>query len=66
MTQPIAQADTPEWHELRSKGFGASEAAAVAGLSQYETPLHVYMRKRGEMPPVQETKPMRRPGDIKC
>lgn len=57
---PIAQAETAEWHAARNQGFGASEAAAVAGLSQYETPLHVYLRKRGELPATEETKPMRR------
>lgn len=51
--------DTPEWHAARATGIGASEAAAACGLSSYETPLHVYARKVGELAPVEETPAMR-------
>ena len=58
---------TPEWYAIRKFDpkrkpcvvFGASEAAAVCGLGHYQTPLHVYLRKRGEIPDVEETDAMR-------
>lgn len=58
---------TPDWHALRAFNpkrkpcvvFGASEAAAVCGLGKYQTPLHVYLLKRGEIPPIEETDAMR-------
>lgn len=40
--------DTPEWEEERRKSVGASEVAAVLGLSAYGvTPLDVYKQKHG-------------------
>lgn len=57
--EPIAMPETPEWHAARSTGIGASELAAAAGLSEYETPLHIYARKRGEIPDQAETVAMR-------
>lgn len=43
----IAMPDTPEWFAARTRSIGASEAAAVCGLSRYETPMSVYLRKVG-------------------
>lgn len=43
----MASALTIESHELRSKGVGASEVAALVGLDPYSTALDVYMRKLG-------------------
>lgn len=42
---------TGERLELRKKTLGASEIAAVAGLSSYESALDIYLRKTGVMPP---------------
>lgn len=39
--------DSPEWHEARRNGLGASEVAAILGLSKWQTPLSVYMAKMG-------------------
>lgn len=39
--------DSPEWHEARRDSIGASEVAAVLGLSKWATPLTVYMAKMG-------------------
>jgi putative phage-type endonuclease len=39
--------DTPEWLEERRKSVGASEVAAIMGLSQWATPLDVYKSKLG-------------------
>ena len=49
-TQPIRgpMPHTPEWDAMRLTSFGASEAAAVCGLSKYDQPLNIYRRKIGE------------------
>lgn len=39
--------DTPEWEQERRGSIGASELAAVLGLSPYGTPLDVYKHKKG-------------------
>lgn len=39
--------DTPEWEAERRLSVGASEVAAVMGLSRYNTPLDVYRHKLG-------------------
>lgn len=38
---------TDEWHEFRKLGIGASDAAAILGMSQYKTPCDVYRDKKG-------------------
>lgn len=59
--QPIRCADamSPEWFEDRKNSIGASEISAAAGLSPYQTPLELYSRKRGEIPPLEDNDPMR-------
>ncbi len=42
---------TQDWVDERSNYIGGSEVAAVLGLSQYSTPLQVWMRKKGILPP---------------
>lgn len=39
--------DSAEWHEARRSSLGASEVAAVLGLSPWQTPLSVYQVKMG-------------------
>lgn len=39
--------DSPEWHEARTHSLGASEVAAVLGLSPWQTRLSVYRVKMG-------------------
>lgn len=39
--------DSAKWHEARTSSLGASEVAAVLGLSDWQTPLSVYMAKMG-------------------
>lgn len=55
----VAPALSEAWFAARSTGIGASEVAIAAGLSPYQTPLELYSRKRGELPPLEETDPMR-------
>lgn len=38
----------------RTTYLGGSDAAAALGLSPWETPLHLYLEKRGELPPPGE------------
>ncbi len=54
----VAQTGTDEWYAARSTGIGASEAAAACGRSQYETPLHVYARKVGELAETRDNEAM--------
>lgn len=44
---PEFEQDSPEWHEARRQGLGASEVAAVLGLSPWQTPLSVWRTKQG-------------------
>jgi putative phage-type endonuclease len=44
---PALEVDSPEWHDARRTSLGASEVAAVLGLSRYQTPLDVYKAKMG-------------------
>ena len=39
--------DTPEWEQERRASVGASEVAAVMGLSPYNTALDVFKHKHG-------------------
>jgi putative phage-type endonuclease len=55
----VASPNDPAWREARYTGIGASEAAAACGVSEYETPLHIYMKKRGDLPESEETQSMR-------
>lgn len=43
----LEKPDTPEWFEKRREGLGASDSAAVLGLSPWSTPLDVYRSKMG-------------------
>ena len=54
-----ATMDRAAWLAERLTGIGASEAAAVCGVSDYETPLDVYLRKVGVAPEKPETPRMR-------
>ena len=42
---------TPEWRAKRSEIIGSSEAAAACGMSEYKTPLQLYLEKIGEIDP---------------
>lgn len=49
-----------QWLADRRKGIGASEIAAVLGISPWTTPLELYLDKRGEIPPQEDTPILRR------
>jgi putative phage-type endonuclease len=48
------------WLEERRNGIGASDIPILAGLSPWSSPMAVYLEKRGETPPVEETPEMAR------
>lgn len=50
---------TAEQQAVRNTGIGASEIAAIVGLSPYESVLDVYLRKIGEAPDRADTPHMR-------
>lgn len=50
---------TDEWLALRRTGIGASEAAAVLGVSPYASPLRIWGEKVGALAPPEETEAMR-------
>src|SRR5690606_3411152 len=43
-----------QWLEERRKGIGGSDAAAIAGLARYRSPIQVYMEKLGLIEPPEE------------
>jgi putative phage-type endonuclease len=55
----VGDASRGRWHEERTKGIGASEAAQAIGVSKYGTPLELYLRKIGELPPIETNRAMR-------
>lgn len=55
---PTVDIDRKQWLEQRRKGIGGSDAAAIAGLSRYRSPIQVYMDKLGLIEPVEENEAM--------
>ena len=49
-----ATAYTDEWFSQRQSMFGASEAAAVCGMSRWSQPLDVFARKQGSIKEARE------------
>lgn len=47
-----------EWLELRRQGIGGSDAAAIAGLNPWKSPIEVYLDKIGEMPEQEDNERM--------
>lgn len=40
--------DTSQWHQLRGKGIGGSDAGIVMNVSQYRTPYELWEEKSGK------------------
>lgn len=57
-TLNLSLAKDAGWHEWRAGGIGASECAAVLGISPYQTAWELYHRKLGLLPPVEESDAM--------
>lgn len=56
---PVEQ-DTPEWHLLRNNCIGSSDAAAIIGVSKWDTPRSTFRRKKGRLAPKKMTPSMNR------
>lgn len=50
---------TEEWKNQRSNYIGGSEVATILGKNPYCTPLQLWLRKRGELPPIEDSDIMR-------
>ncbi|MFD2924200.1 YqaJ viral recombinase family protein [Halobacillus naozhouensis] len=50
-----ADMEHKEWLESRKKGIGGSDAASIAGLNKWKSPMVVYMEKIGEAPNTEPT-----------
>lgn len=50
--------DLANWHNVRATVTTASNIAALAKLSKWETPWSLYQRRKGLLPPVEETEAM--------
>ena len=45
LIEDLPEAGTPEWHEMRRRGVGASEVAAACGLSRWTSRYSLWDRK---------------------
>lgn len=50
--------NSPEWHAARRNGIGASEIAAVVGLSPFESAFSLWHRKKGNLPGADPSNPL--------
>ncbi|PAB61340.1 YqaJ viral recombinase family nuclease [Anaeromicrobium sediminis] len=48
-----------EWLDQRSKGIGGSDAAAIAGLNPWKSPIGVYLDKTGQAESLNDNERMR-------
>jgi len=48
-----------DWLDLHNRHIGASDAGGVMSLSSWDTPLSIYVRKKGLVPPKEENSHMR-------
>lgn len=49
-----------EWLEVRKSGIGSSEVPTILGLNPFDTPYQLWLRKTGQIPPVEENAAMKR------
>lgn len=52
------EAGSPEWHAVRRGRLGASEIAAVLGLSKWQSPFSLWHLKAGNVEPQRDTAQM--------
>jgi len=51
----IKPSNHDEWLKVREEGIGASEVAAVVGLSPWDSPFSLWLKKTKQVPPIDET-----------
>lgn len=54
----IRPKDHAEWLAERGKGIGASDVGAILGLSPFETPFSLWLKKTGQVEPEPENEAM--------
>ena len=47
-----------EWLQSRKEGIGASEVGAILGLSKFDTPFSIWLKKTGQVEPEPENEAM--------
>lgn len=50
----LSELSHSDWLEMRRKGIGGSDAAAIAGMSQYSSAFSVYLDKLGKVPEAED------------
>ena len=55
----IRPASHEEWLAERSKGIGASDVGAILGISPFESPFSLWLKKTGQVPPEPENMAMK-------
>lgn len=48
-----------QWLDVRNRGIGGSDIAAIAGLNPFKSAIDVFLDKTGKIPPVQENAKMK-------
>ena len=51
VSTPTIDMTRAEWLEARRKGIGGSDAAAIAGLNRWRSPIMVWLEKTGQVEP---------------
>lgn len=54
-----ARATAEQWQTARRMGLGGTDAAAIAGVNPFVTPLDVYLAKTGQAAPLVPNEPMK-------
>lgn len=55
MTEQTEYTTREEWLAKRKTVIGASDAGTILGLNPHESPMSLYLRKRGDIEPKEET-----------
>lgn len=55
----IRPSNREEWLKERSNGIGASEVGSILGLSPFETPFSLWLKKTGQVEPEPENQAMK-------
>lgn len=58
--------DRKQWLEERKSGIGGSDAAAIIGLSDWESPYSVWADKMGYLPAKEDSEAMRQGRDLEA
>lgn len=56
--------NTPQWLSWRQGGIGGSDAPAIMGVSPWDTPLSLWLRRKGHLPRKMDTLAMQRGHDL--